>query len=210
MNRDQVMAASGVAAVLVTLSAVVLATLVSPDFAWTMNALSDLGVTTTDAGTQATVFIFNGGLVFGSLLGLVFAVLRWRRARWGMGRFVAVLFGVTMAAMGGVGLFPAGTALHLPTAVTFYALVTATLWADAWDAGGGPGGRRGAVTTWLGATNAAAWIIWAVTGPVRRPGLALPEVVGALVLSAWVLTEAMRYSNGTELWGGERLGELSR
>ncbi len=210
MNRDQALAASGVAAVLVTVSAILFATLVSPDFAWRTNALSDLGVTTTDAGTAVTVWLFNGGLVLGALFGLAFAVLRWRRSDGQLARLVAVSFAATMGALGGIGLFPSGTALHTPVAAAFYALVTVTLWIDAWEAGGGPGGRRGAVTTWLGATNAVAWLIWAATGPVDRPGVAIPEIIGALVLAVWVLTEAMRYSNANELWGGERVTDLTR
>jgi hypothetical membrane protein len=50
------------------------------------------------------------------------------------------------------------------------------------------------VAAWLGAVNVLAWAVWAATGPVRRPGLAIPEVVGALVLAAWVLSTAIRLS----------------
>jgi hypothetical membrane protein len=210
MNRDQALAASGAGSVLVTLSAILLATLVSPSFTWPANALSDLGVARTPAGTGLTVLLFNGGLVVGALLGLGFAALRWRRAASTLQRLVAVLFVATLLAMAGVGLFPAGSALHVPAAVAFYVLVTVTLWVDAWDAGGGPGGRRGAVQTWLGAANVATWAVWALTGPVRRPGLAIPEIIGALVLSAWVLSESMRFTGAADFLDGEPTSDLSR
>jgi hypothetical membrane protein len=194
MDRSPALAASGVIATVVTLAGVLVATLVSTSFVWTRNALSDLGVATTDAGTETTVLLFNGGLVLGGLLGIVFASYLYTRAASRGKRVVAGLFAITMLTMAGIGIFPQDTAVHLPVAVAFYLLVTATIWGDAVAVRGTEEGRRGAVAAWLGAVNVLAWAVWAATGPVRRPGLAIPEVVGALVLAAWVLSTAIRLS----------------
>ena len=110
-------------------------------------------------------------------------------------RAVAGLLAVTLVTMGAIGLFPQGSPLHVPAAVAFYLLVTATIWADAVVVGGTEEGLRGAVATWLGAANVAVWVVWAATGPVRRPGLALPEIVGALVFAVWILSTAIRLSS---------------
>jgi hypothetical membrane protein len=39
----------------------------------------------------------------------------------------------------------------------------------------------------LGTLNAAGWIGWGLTGSVTRPGLAIPEIIGALALSIWAV-----------------------
>ena len=171
MERNPALAASGVVAGGVALGSVLLATMVSPSFRWTGNALSDLGV---------------------AVLGWVFAAFLWLEADTRGERVVAVLLALTLAAMAGVAVFPQGTGPHLPMAGAFYLLVTVTIWADAVVVRGTEEGRRGAVAAWLGAANVAAWLLWAATGPVQRPGAAMPEIVGALVFALWILSTAIR------------------
>lgn len=69
MDRIGVVRASGLVAVTVTMVAILVATLVSPAFRWTGNALSNLGVAATAAGMNLTVLLFNGGLIVGGLAG---------------------------------------------------------------------------------------------------------------------------------------------
>ena len=129
MDRESALRGSGAAAVIVTMTAILLATLVSPAFAWTDNALSDLGVTGTDAGTGTTVLLFNGGLIVGGVLGVGFAVALARlRPTW-PGRIVAGLFALTMVLMGLVGVFPSGwgSLIRLHAATTGQALVAAAI-----------------------------------------------------------------------------------
>jgi len=140
------------------------------------------------------VVLFNGGLLLGGLFGLLFAWGRWQRTTRAGGRVVAVLLGLTVVCMAGIAVFPQGTTPHVPLAVAFFVLITATIWADSLVTGKTPEGLRGAVTAWLGLVNVLAWGIWIATGPVLRPGVAIPEIVGALVLSAWVISEAIRLS----------------
>lgn len=194
MERRAGLAASGVLATGVTLGSVLLATMVSPTFQWSANALSELGDAGTTVGTEVTVLFFNGGLIVGGAIGLVFAWLLWRAGDPGGKRVVAALFGLTMVSMGAIGVFPIGSPLHFPVSAAFFVLVTVTIWVDAVVVVGPDEGDRGAIAAWLGAVNVAAWGIWALTGPIRRPGLAIPEIVGALVLSGWVLSTAIRLS----------------
>ncbi|MEF8776346.1 MAG: DUF998 domain-containing protein [Haloarculaceae archaeon] len=194
MARNPALAMSGVTAAVVSLASLLLATMLSPSFAWTANALSNLGVPGTEAGTRTTAFLFNWGLVAGALLGLVFAYYLWTQVETRGKRVVSVLLAATLLSMGAIGVFPQGTALHVPVAVAFFVLVTVTIWADAVVVGGTEEGLRGAVATWLGAANVGAWVVWAATGPIRRPGLALPEIVGALVFAIWIVSTAIRLS----------------
>jgi hypothetical membrane protein len=107
---------AGVGAATITLFGVFFATLVSPDFWWTTHALSDLGSLASDSttATPTTRLLFNGGLIAGGVVGLGFdpALLVARRN-------VVELLGVgaaglTLVAMGLIGVFPLPRDLHTP------------------------------------------------------------------------------------------------
>jgi len=200
MDRNGVARASGLVAVMVTMVAILAGTLVSPAFRWTDNALSNLGVAETAAGTGLTVLLFNGGLVVGGLAGLVFAGVLGRTLPGLGGRIVGWLFGVAMVLMAAVGVFPQDRSLHFPVAVGFYIFLSLALWAD-----GAVSLRRG----WrqralaglsLGTVNAVGWVGWGMTGSVTRPGLAIPEIVGALALSVWAAWVSVGLVRGR--WAG--------
>lgn len=196
METEEAVAYSGVVAVVVTLGGMLLATALSPAFTWRGNALSDLGVTTTAAGTTVTGALFNGGLILGGLLGLVFATAFWRATEGLSDRLVVVLLALTLTLMGLVGVFPAGTTLHVPVALGFYLLATVTLWADAGVALGHGDVRWAALSGVAGTVNALAWVAWGATGAVLRDGLAIPEFVGAVALGTWVILRSHTLAGG--------------
>lgn len=172
-----------------TLGSILLATAVSPSFSWRENALSNLGVTTTDAGTTTTVMLFNGGLVGGGLVGVLFCLLAVRLARRPGVRPVVVVLGLTMVMMALVGVFPQGTTPHFPIAAAFFLLVTATLWTDAWMAFL-TGHRRWSWFSFAtGSTNLLVWILWFVAAPIPE-ALAIPEIVSAVVFGCWLIVYA--------------------
>ncbi|SEO97765.1 hypothetical membrane protein [Halogranum amylolyticum] len=176
-NAPVVARLAGHAAPVVTLGAILLATVVSDTFAWTDSALSDLGV------AAATAPLFNGGLVVGGLLALPFAYALWVDGRGPLGRLTAVAFALAATTMGLVGVFVSGHPLHLPVALSFYLLVTATLVLD----GVARRTRRaGQLSALLGVAHLAGWVLW-VSGSRFGTGLAVPEFVGAVVFAAWML-----------------------
>jgi hypothetical membrane protein len=171
VDRIVLARAAGVAAPAVTLGGIALAVARSPTFAWGRSALSDLG----RAGAP-TAPLFAAALVCGGALGVVFAAgLRPRR--------VAAGYAAASLSLAGVGLFPAGTPLHVPCAVGFFAAATATLALAAADADG----RRAAATGLAALAVPGAWVAWAVLG---RGGVAVPETVGAVVVGAWTAARA--------------------
>jgi hypothetical membrane protein len=181
----------------VTLGCIVAATLLAPWFSWTGDALSTLGV------RRGTALLFNGGLVAGSLLALPFAGALWRSARTVGERVAAVGFALAAATMGLVGVFPASHPFHVPAAVGFYALSTATFVADG---AARRGTAAGATALGLAVVHATTWVAWGA-GVRPGPGLALPEIVGAglLALWVWVVSPAapvrVRVGVGTERGG---------
>ena len=181
---------TGAFAAVVTIGCTLLATLVSPSFAWQENALSNLGVTATDAGTTVTVVLFNGGLILGGVLGLVFTWLLYRTATGRLSRFVAVSLSLTLVLMALVGVFPQGTAPHFPVASGFYLMITISLWVDAlaWrSAGNGEWAIRSGLA---GTANILTWIVWVATGAPW--GLAVPEIIGAVIFATWVTLRSLR------------------
>ena len=193
MDVNRLGRASGAASVVLAFGGTLLAMGLSPSFTWTEHALSDLGVAWTDAGTTATVLLFDGGLVLGGLAGLAFArCLVWTGVDR-LDRLAGGAFGVTSASMGAVGLFPLGTTLHVPVAVAFFLGISITA------ALAGAGALRRGVTGYgaaslaLAVANLGAWLAWALAGGTAVVGLAVPELWGSLVLATWVLLTVRRW-----------------
>lgn len=180
----------GVAAALVAAVGIAGAALASPAFSVTGNALSDLGQPDTPAATGVTTLLFNGGLVLAGLVGLPFAVTLRDESESRLGGVAGVALLMALLGMVGVGLFPAGQPLHVPSALSLY-LASMVAMAVHGVAGALAGKRRRAVVTCsLVAVHVVGWWVWAAGGPVLRPGLAVPELLGAGVFAAWVVLTA--------------------
>jgi hypothetical membrane protein len=180
---------SGVAAVVVTIGSILVATVVSPGFSWRSNALSNLGVTSTEVGTQATVVLFNGGLLAGGVVGVVFGYALLRAATTRAEYAVIGLLALTLALMALVGVFPQGTGPHFPVAGGFYLMVSVSLWADALVRLR-EGARAWTLTSGVvGTANIAAWVGWIAAGAPW--GVAVPEMLGAVLFGAWVCLRSL-------------------
>ncbi|WP_277541003.1 DUF998 domain-containing protein [Haloarcula laminariae] len=193
---DDLARVSGVVAVCIAAVGIAGAALASPAFAVTGNALSDLGQPGNPAATPVTTLLFDGGLILAGVVGLPFSVVLWRRSETSIGRVAVVPFAVALLGMAGVGLFPAGRPLHVPAALTLYlgSMVAMTL--AGVDSGLAGKRRRAAATLSFVAVHVAGWWWWAAGGPVPRPGLAVPELLGAAVFAAWVVLTAVGERSG--------------
>jgi hypothetical membrane protein len=192
VRTERIGTAAGVAAPAVAVGAILLATALSPTFTWTGSALSDLG-----APGAPTAALFNGGLVLGGALALPFAARLVGAARNRVETAGAAVFGLAALALAGVGVFPLGTPQHTPVAVSFFVLLSLSLWV--YGAGNALAGDRrlGAVTVLLGLCNLVAWV--AYVGLFEDLGVALPEAVGTAVLAAWSVGTARRLRRAAPL-----------
>ncbi|QSG06880.1 putative membrane protein, a putative transporter component [Halapricum desulfuricans] len=181
---------AGTASVAVVFVGVATAIALSPSFAFGANALSDLGNPGHSAGTPATALAFNGGLIVGGVLGTAFALALALASGGALARLGAMLFGVATVLLAAIGVFPQGHALHFPVASGFYVLFSASTLA--FGVGRLHAGRRGsgAVSIGAGIGNLAVWLLWIGRGAIDRPGLAIPEIAGALFVALWVLVHA--------------------
>jgi len=189
-KTNEVLPWTGLIAVGVTIGCIHLAAILSPAFAWQENALSHLGVTTTEAGTATTAVLFNGGLVLGGVIGLLFCIALYRTAITAGAKLVAGLLAVTLALMGLVGVFPTGTRLHYPVAFGFFLMITISLWVDGavWAR---RGDRQGTLLSGgAGTVHIGMWVAWIQAGTPW--GLAVPEITGAFIFGAWVCLRSVR------------------
>jgi hypothetical membrane protein len=191
-ESERVGPALGIAAILVTFVGIFGAVALSPSFAWGENALSNLGVASQAAGTGTTVLLFNGGLILGGVLGIGFAASLVAVERQPVVRLGAVIFGVAMASMAGVGVFPQDGPYHFEVAFGLYILFTVA--AVVFGVGKilDSARREGALSAGLGALNLGIWAVWVQQGGIGQPGLAIPEILGAACIGAWALWQAGR------------------
>lgn len=151
-----------------------------PQFSWTNNALSDLGVI-----SGPTSAVFNSGLIVSGVLIILFGtglpVLLGKRL---LGKISASVLILDAIALGAIGVFPENARpIHYYASVAFFALlpvsmflITATFLLTA--------RRKIGLFTLLAAVVAAA--VWIAQFSVRFvPGAAVPEAISALSGLVW-------------------------
>jgi hypothetical membrane protein len=157
----------------------------SPWFSWQTNALSDLGVYPRPSALPFDVALISGGVLNAVL---VVGTGQWLGAGW-LGRAGTVVSFVGAVALGLTGAFPENyLGLHWMSAATYF-LVTpigyALLGAEIW--------RRGRRAHGGAAMSAAAAAFLVMTF-MPHDGLALPEVIAAILLTS------RAFSMGMKLW----------
>lgn len=183
----------GVVAPVLAAVTILLATTLDPSFNWLDSALSHTGELPEGASVSASLlfekpsfFVFNGGLVLTGLVGLPFGVLLFVESRNVFERVGAVTFLLTLLTLAAVGVFYLPKDLHGPAAIAHFLALTVFFWIYGTGAALGGRVRLGLATVWLGIGHLVFWLAWAVwlqSGPI--PGLAIPEIVGAIGFGGW-------------------------
>lgn len=178
-TTSRIVRGCGVTAPVVTVGAVLVATVVSPSFSWATSALSDLG-----RPGAPTALVFNGGLLAGALLALPYVAWVGRAVERRLTRAGTAMFGLAAVSMGLVGMFPEGHPYHVPAALSLYVFVTYGLFC--YGSGRALSGavNRGLAAIWLGIGHVTSWVAWGM-GLRIGPGLAVPETIGAGIFVAW-------------------------
>jgi hypothetical membrane protein len=175
----------GVIAPILSFALILYAVAISPWFSWQTDALSDLGVY-----VRSSALAFNGALMSGGALNavLVVGVGQWIGAAW-LGRAGTVASFVGAVALALTGVFAENVAgPHWISAATYflltpigYALVGAEIWRK---------GRRAHGAAAISAALAAFLVI----SVMPHDGLAVPEMVAAILLAS------RSFSMGMKLW----------
>ena len=172
----------GVVAPIVAFTCILLAIGYSPQFSWTENALSDLGIQ-----EDLTAPLFNYGLIISGVMSLVFAIgifaLLQRKLMGRVGVFTLMLATLALIA---IGVFPENAKpMHYYASVSFFVLIPIAMLVLAWTFAQ-IGRVKTALYTLLTAVVAVApWVLQFALNYVR--GVAIPETVSALAASAWAM-----------------------
>jgi len=171
---------SGILAPIVAFTCIFLAIAYSPQFNWTKNALSDLGIQ-----EGVTAILFNSGLILSGFLALVFAFgLFFLLQEKAIGRIGASIFILDTLALIAIGVFPenvkpthyyASVAFFMLFPISMFFIVAAFLQMSEVKMG---------LFTLLTAVVAA--VVWMIQFSIKLvPKVAIPETVSAISASVW-------------------------
>ncbi len=184
MSKLKIGAIAGIATPVLAFSCILGAIATYPQFSWTDNALSDLGVVW---GTTAS--LFNIGLSVSGVMGIIFALLGLYIYMGGhrLGRIGAGFFAAATVALLCIGIFNESIRpIHYIVSVAFFSLapialfiLTYTLYIS---------GRRGLATFSVvaGLVAGIPWILQLTINYV--PKVAIPEFISAVAISVWAVT----------------------
>ena len=185
ITKRKVAGVLGLLAPPLVLSLISLAILSSPWFSWTKNALSDLGVRGI-----ASVF-FNFSLIIGGVFMVIFvAGLRDFLGKGLLNNLGTLFLMLDAASLCSIGIFPetAGS-IHLYVSIAFFTLLPISFFllgaAMLFRSSKG----FGLFTILAGVLAASVWFL-------QWEGVAIPEMVSSLALSAWSMTFGVRLLRG--------------
>lgn len=190
----------GIVTPVIVFAFIVLSILTYPQFSWTNNALSDLGVV-----PGVTAILFNFGLILGGLLTLFFAIGLYTFLNKNIfGKVGAVIFGAAGVALIGIGWATENVhAFNFPWhyffSVAFFALVPIGLLMIAGYFFATSARYLAAFTLPIAVLAAAPWVLYLQVQYV--PGVAIPEIISSLAASAWAVRVGWKmYTTGTTIY----------
>lgn len=167
---------SGIIAPFIAFTLILLAIAYSPDFNWTENALSDLGVQ-----EGVTAILFNAGLIISGILTIIFATGLFTLFQGNLlGRIGAFIVVLDAFALTAIGVFPENVKpMHLYASVTFFTLFPISMFFLGAAFLRMPKIKLGFLA-FIAAIVAA--IVWTI--PFGK-GVAIPETLSALSVCVW-------------------------
>lgn len=178
--------AGGIAAPIVAFACILTAIASYPQFSWTNNALSDLGIVTGITGA-----LFNFGLFTAGVLAFIFAALSLFTfmGKSSLGKVGSGFFAAATIALICIGIFNENfSPTHYIVSVAFFMLAPVGLFilTCAFYRNRKPG--IAAFTAAIGALAALPWILQFTIYYV--PKVAIPETISALAFSVWAIVLA--------------------
>jgi len=152
-----------------------LAILNFPNFSWTNNALSDLGV-------KGYPILFNAGLIIAGISGLIFAFGLFSMFQNKTGKIGALIFIIDIFALIFVGIFPENIEpMHFYSSFTFFALFPISMF---FISASLRSNTKESIFTFLaGMIVLVVWITYVLTHFVQN--VAIPETISVFSISIW-------------------------
>lgn len=178
MNWIKISGVSGIIAPFIGFTLILLAIAYSPEFSWTENALSDLGVQ-----EGVTAILFNTGLIISGVLAILFAAGLFTFVKASLlGRIGGFLFLLDALALTAIGIFPENIEpLHYYASVAFFTLFPISMFIL------GAAFLR-TLKMKLGLFTVIAALVAAIVWTISfGEGVAIPETLSGLSASAWLV-----------------------
>jgi hypothetical membrane protein len=184
LKRQRIGAAAGILAPIIAFTCILAAAESYPQFSWTSNALSDLGVISGLTGP-----LFNFGLYTCGVLGLVFALLglfTYLGKHW-VGKIGVAFFAAATIALICIGIFNESfSPTHYFASIAFFVLLPISLFIIAAAFGIQRQVKMGVYTMLIGVVAAIPWILYFTVHYVL--GVAIPEFVSGLAGAVWIIS----------------------
>lgn len=203
MDRRTLSVLCGLVGPLCALLGVALAAILHPEFSLWHGSLSHLGErppgTSLSLGLlvdQPSFFLFNGGLLLGGALGMVFAWLLYDDARYPSQRSGATALTIAFLGLLALGAFPQPSAFNAPAAIATVLATTTFCWI--YGAGTMQAGEQlfGGLTALSGLGLVGLWIAWDAW--ITDAGMAVPEFAVVALLAGWTIVAAARKFETTD------------
>jgi hypothetical membrane protein len=179
---------TGILAPILAFTCILLSIALSPNFSWTNNALSDLGVVTGITGPLFNFGIYSSGLL---ALNFVLAGLFTYLKKSLVGKVGALTFAAATVALIGIGVFNESfSGTHYAFSVAFFVLAPISLFIIACAFVMANQVRLSVFTVLTGIVAAVPWILFFGVNYVE--GVAIPETVSGLAVSVWAITFGYR------------------
>ena len=187
-------AASGIVAPIFAFICIIIAIAIYPQFSWTSNALSDLGII-----RGATGIIFNFGLVTCGLLALNFAI-------FGMypyfkknllGKIGAGAFAAATIALIGIGIFNENfSPTHYLVSVAFFVFLPISLLITTGAFAVKHQSQMTIFTILVAIVAAIPWVLYFILH--YAPNVAIPEIISGLAGAVWIITVGYKILHETQ------------
>lgn len=165
----------GILAPIIALVFISISIFLHPWFSWTENALSDLGA----LGTSYN-FVFNLGLIITGITFLLFVTGLPELLNRAISRVGVWILALSALSLTAIGIFPSGTSPHGNATIGFYSFAAIALLLIGGDLTLEHNNRGwGVITLLLVLTGLLAALAFPWSSA------AIPETIGALVLSVW-------------------------
>jgi len=172
----------GVLAPVLAFTFILMAVWSHPQFSWTANALSDLGVV-----SGVTAGIFNSGLVVCGVLCLTFAIgLYLLLIESMMGRVGVIVFALACLSLMAIGTFPESVSpTHYLVSVAFFVLLPISLLIITAGFAVNRHTKMALFTLVVAVVAALPWVIYFTVQYVS--GVAIPETISGLAGGVWTI-----------------------
>ena len=181
-------ASAGIVAPIVGFICILSAIATYPQFSWTNNALSDLGVVSGVTGS-----LFNFGLVASGFLAFNFAIFglfTYFGKSW-IGKIGSVVFAAATLALIAIGVFNESfSPTHYLVSVAFFTLAPISLFILTCAFCFAHERKIAVFTVLVGFAAALPWLLQFTLNYV--PNVAIPEAVSGFVVSIWVIAFGYR------------------